>query len=91
MQVLQALHWTLGSMHKMEYGSLLWISGVPTYPSEDACTNPAGGGVHPKAVAHNPETCAWILHPPTIAVQTELWRDGTDKNVMLGSGLETLV
>jgi hypothetical protein len=32
----------------MQHGSVLSIPNVPTYPSEDACTDPAEADVHPQ-------------------------------------------
>jgi hypothetical protein len=40
--------WTIESVHKMQHGSLLPIPNVPTYPSEDACTNPAEADMLPQ-------------------------------------------
>jgi hypothetical protein len=38
----------LEKVHKMQHGSVLSIPNVPTYPSEDACTDPAEADVHPQ-------------------------------------------
>jgi hypothetical protein len=40
--------WSIDSEHKMQHGSVLSIPNVPTYPSEDACTDPAEADVLPQ-------------------------------------------
>jgi hypothetical protein len=75
---LQSISGPSGNIHKTQYGCLLWTSAVPTYPSEDACIIPAGGGgVHLEIVDHIPVTCAWVSIPSTVEVKTMVLKDGT--------------